>query len=203
MKKRPKILIVDDRIENLIALEKLLADLDVEFVRAVSGNEALKQVVENDFAIALVDVQMPGMDGFETVELMRQEERTKFLPVIFLTALFKEEFYHIKGIKTGAVDFITKPIIPEILVGKIRVFLELHNRKISMEDEIKRRKTSEDALKISESKLSKLNQQLEEKLNELRSSEERFRTLVMTIPDIVYRIDADGRFTYINKSIER
>ncbi len=196
MKEIPKILIVDDRVENLIALEKLLADLGVVFVRAASGNEALKKILENDFAIALIDVQMPGMDGFETIEFMRQEERAKYLPVIFITAIFKEDYYHIKGIKTGAVDFITKPIIPEILIGKIRVFLDLHKNKKLMEEEIGRRKASD-------IKLKKINKQLEEKFDELRTSEERFRTLVMTIPDIVYRVDADGRFTYINESIER
>ena len=196
MKEIPKILIVDDRVENLIALEKLLSDLDVEFVRAASGNEALKKILVNDFAIALMDVQMPGMDGFETIEFIRNEEKTKHMPVIFITAIFKDEYYHIKGIKTGAVDFITKPIIPEILIGKIRVFLDLHENKKSMEKEIRHRKASD-------IKLKKLNQELEEKFSELRSSEERFRTLVMTIPDIVYRVDSDGRFTFINESVAR
>ena len=198
---RPKILIVDDKVENLISLEKILADLDVEFVRADSGNEGLKKALESEFAIALVDIQMPGMDGFEMVELMRQERKTLHLPVIFVSAIYKEEYYQIKGIETGAVDFITKPIVPKILIGKVRVFLDLHNNKISLEEEVKRRKESEKVVRASESRLRKLNEQLEEKYNELQASEERFRTLVLTIPDVVYRLDTDGKFTFINDSV--
>ncbi len=142
MNAKSKILLVDDKIENLIALETLLADLDVEFVRATSGNEALKKTLKNEFAIALVDVQMPGMDGYEMVEFIRQEKKTKYLPVIFLSAMYKEDYYHVKGIRTGAVDFITKPINPEILIGKVRVFLDLYNHKLLLQkahDELKQR----------------------------------------------------------------
>ena len=77
MESKPRILLVDDKIENLIALERVLADLDADFVRALSGDEALALILENDFALALIDVQMPGMDGFETVELMRMDERSR------------------------------------------------------------------------------------------------------------------------------
>jgi len=202
MKTRPKILIVDDKVENLISLEKILAELDVEFVRADSGNEGLRVTLESDFAIALVDVQMPGMDGFEMVELMRQERKTLHLPVIFVSAIYKEEYHQIKGIETGAVDFITKPIVPKILIGKVRVFIDLHNNKVSLEEEVKRRKGSEKVVRASESKLRKLNKQLEERYNELQASEERFRTLVLTIPDVVYRLDTDGKFTFINDSVQ-
>jgi CheY-like chemotaxis protein len=111
---KPKILIVADKIENLVALEKILDDIDAELIRAGSGIDALKQVLEHDFSLALIDVQMPEMDGFETVELMRQDEKTRLLPVIFISAIYSEEQYLIKGIETGAVDFITKPIIPQI-----------------------------------------------------------------------------------------
>ena len=114
---KPKILIVDDKIENLIALEVLLGNFDVEFVRALSGNEALVNTFLHEFALAIVDVQMPDMDGYETIEMMRQEERTMYLPVIFVSAIYKDDFYVIKGIETGAVDFISKPIVPEILRG--------------------------------------------------------------------------------------
>ncbi|MDO8898218.1 MAG: response regulator [Bacteroidales bacterium] len=124
-----KILIVDDRPENLIALEKLLESPDVVFVRALSGNEALKLTLHNEFALAIIDVQMPDMDGYETVELLRSSKKTRYLPVIFVSAIYQEDFHIIKGIETGAVDFISKPIIPEILKGKVRVFLELHRQK--------------------------------------------------------------------------
>ncbi len=125
----PKILIVDDRVENLIALEELVSELEVDIVRALSGNEAIAKTLEHDFAIALIDVQMPGMDGFETVDLLRKNKQTKNLPVIFVTASHKEEYYQIKGIEIGAVDFMTKPIVPTVLLGKIRVFLNLYHQR--------------------------------------------------------------------------
>ncbi len=128
METNPKILIVDDRLENLISLEKVLQDFDVEFVRALSGNEALKQTLYNDFALAIIDVQMPDMDGYETVELLRMADKTKYLPVIFVSAIYSDEFYIVKGIESGAVDFISKPIKPEILQGKVKVFLDLYNQ---------------------------------------------------------------------------
>ena len=128
MNAKPKILIVDDRLENLISLEKVLQDFDVEFVRALSGNEALKQTLHHDFALAIIDVQMPDMDGYETVELLRMYDKTKYLPVIFVSAIYSDEFYVVKGIESGAVDFISKPIKPEILQGKVKVFLDLYNQ---------------------------------------------------------------------------
>lgn len=130
---KPKILIVDDLAVNLNLLEDLLGDLEVDFVRANSGNEALEKILEHEFAIALIDIQMPEMDGFETVEYMRKHKRSRFLPVIFISAIYYENYYHIKGIKTGAVDFITKPIIPEILIGKVKVFIDLYKQKKRIE----------------------------------------------------------------------
>ena len=126
---KPKILIVDDRVENLVSLEMLLGDFDIEFVRATSGMEALRESLKEDFAMAILDVQMPGMDGYETLSLMRKRKRTKYLPVIFVSAIHQSELHVIKGIETGAVDFIPKPIIPEILAGKVRIFLDLHSQK--------------------------------------------------------------------------
>ena len=200
---KPKILIVDDRPENLVALERTLSDLEVDFVRAASGNDALKETLLHDFAIALIDVQMAGMDGFETVTLMREENRTAHLPVIFLSAIYKEDYYQIKGIKAGAVDFITKPIVPEILIGKVQVFLDLYKKEQALRSEINRRLAYEEALTAAEARQIELNGRLRGKLDELSLSEERFKSLVMTIPDIVYRIDRDGCFTYINQAIER
>ena len=126
---KPKILIVDDRVENLVSLEMLLGDFDIEFVRATSGMEALRESLKEDFAMAILDVQMPGMDGYETLSLMRKRKRTKYLPVIFVSAIHQSELHVIKGIETGAVDFIPKPIILEILAGKVRIFLDLHSQK--------------------------------------------------------------------------
>ncbi|HDR51524.1 MAG TPA: hybrid sensor histidine kinase/response regulator, partial [Mariniphaga anaerophila] len=123
---KPKILIVDDREENLVSLELLLGDFDVTFVRANSGMEALRITQKENFALAILDVQMPGMDGYETLSLMRKRKRTMYLPVIFVSAIHQSEVHIIKGIETGAVDFIPKPIVPEILTGKVKVFLDLY-----------------------------------------------------------------------------
>ncbi len=129
MEAKPKILIVDDKLQNLIALERLLEGFDVEFIRATSGNEAIARVMNHEFALAIVDIQMPDMDGYETVELMRQIKKSRYLPVIFVSAIYKEDFHIIKGIETGAVDFISKPIEQRILRGKVKVFLELYMQK--------------------------------------------------------------------------
>ena len=139
MKEKTKILIVDDKLENLIALEKVLNIFDVDFIRAFSGNEALCMTLMHDFALAIVDIQMPEMDGYETVELMRQEEKTKLLPIIFVSAIYTEDFHIVKGIETGAVDFIPKPIVPIILRGKVKVFLDLYIHKTNLEDIVEKR----------------------------------------------------------------
>ncbi len=129
MTEKPKILIVDDKLANLIALEKVLYELNIDFVRALSGNEALKLSLHHEFALAIIDVQMPQMDGYETVELLRNAKRTRYLPVIFVSAIYSDEFYVRKGIDAGAVDFITKPIKSPMLIGKVRVFIELYNQQ--------------------------------------------------------------------------
>jgi two-component system, sensor histidine kinase len=126
---KPKILLVDDRTENLISLEMILADFDVTFIRATSGMEALRKTLNDEFALVILDVQMPGMDGYETLSLMRKRRKTKYLPVIFVSAIHQSDLHIVKGIETGAVDFIPKPIIPEVLIGKVRVFLDLYIQK--------------------------------------------------------------------------
>ncbi len=133
MLSKPKILIVDDKIENLISLEVVLKNLNVEFIRALSGNEALTLTLKHEFALGIIDVQMPDMDGFETVELIHGDPDINYFPVIFVSAIYKKEHYVVKGIETGAVDFISKPIVPPILQGKVRVFLDLYKQKRLLE----------------------------------------------------------------------
>ena len=168
---RPKILIVDDKPENLIALEKVLNVFDVEFFRSESGNDALVKTLMHNFALAIVDVQMPEMDGFETVELMRQEEKTKLLPVIFVSAIYTEDSHIVKGIETGAVDFIPKPIMPVILQGKVKIFLDLYNHKTHLEDIVKKRTIElnkiNKKLKLEITERKKAYQQLKESNEEL------------------------------------
>ena len=128
-----KILLVDDRTENLFALEVILSDENYLCVRANSGPEALN-ILSNDpdFAIILMDVQMPMMDGFETVELIRQQEKLEHVPIIFLTASMDCSVKIFRGFLAGAVDYLTKPFSPAILKAKVAVFVDLYkkNRKL-------------------------------------------------------------------------
>ncbi len=157
-----KILLVDDKPENLIALEKLLEIFDVTLIKAYSGNEALTLTLEHDFAMALIDVQMPDMDGYETVKLMRNVDRTRLLPVIFLSAIYSENHYLIQGIEAGAVDFITKPIQPRILLGKVKIFLDLFQQRKELEHEIENRKKTESSLLETQVLLEKARDKAEE-----------------------------------------
>ncbi len=149
---KPKILIVDDRIENLISLEAVLSGFDVTLVRALSGMEALRETLKEDFALAILDVQMPEMDGYETLSLMRKREKTKHLPVIFVSAIHQSDLHIIKGIETGAVDFIPKPIIPEILVGKVAVFLDLYNQQQKLNELLKKLEQNNKELEVQKNK---------------------------------------------------
>jgi len=133
MEYRPKILIVDDREENLYALENVLRGVDAEIIKAGNGNDALIATLNHNFALVILDVQMPGMDGYELAELMRDEEETRYVPIVFLSAVFSDDFHVFKGYGSGAVDFITKPFNPKVLLAKIRIFLELNLQKIALE----------------------------------------------------------------------
>lgn len=123
---RPKILIVDDLPANLLALRKLLAAQDADILAASSGNEALALCLEHTFALALLDINMPGMDGYELASLMMDEPSTAGIPLIFVTAAYKDDAHRIRGYGVGAVDYIEKPIDDRILNSKVRVLLELY-----------------------------------------------------------------------------
>ena len=127
---KPKILMVDDKPENLVVLQKLLASLDAELIKASSGNEALALTLEHDFVLILLDVQMPGMDGYEVLDMLSWDDRTKYIPVIFITANYADEKHQLKGYRYGAVDYLFKPINKEILLGKVKVFLELYEQRL-------------------------------------------------------------------------
>ncbi|NQU88021.1 MAG: response regulator [Mariniphaga sp.] len=149
---KPKILIVDDLIENLISLEMILSDFNVSFIRATSGMEALRKTMNDEFAMAILDVQMPGMDGYETLALMRKRKKTKYLPVIFVSAIHQSDLHIIKGIETGAIDFIPKPVIPEILIGKVRIFLDLHSQKEELKNLLEKLEENNKELEIQREK---------------------------------------------------
>lgn len=125
---RVEILIVDDTERNLAALEAVLSDLDAHVVRARSGADALRALLRQDFALILLDVRMPGIDGFETAELIRARDRSRVTPIIFLTAFDRSREQEMRGYGLGAVDFLSKPIVPEVLRGKVAVLIELHRK---------------------------------------------------------------------------
>lgn len=131
------ILIVDDRQENLLVLESLLEDMNCNIIKATSGNEALSLMFDYEFALVLLDVQMPDMDGFEIAEFMKMNSRTRYLPIIFVTAISKEKKCIFKGYEIGAVDYLFKPIEPIMLRSKVKVFLELYNQKKLLEEQAK------------------------------------------------------------------
>jgi len=134
-----KFLLVDDKEENLTALTALLQRDDVELLKARSGGEALELLLKHDVALALLDVQMPDMDGFELAELMRGSERTRHVPVVFITAGARDERRLFKGYEAGAVDFLYKPIEPHILRNKAETFFQLHRQKQQFARELEQR----------------------------------------------------------------
>ncbi len=136
MNQQPKfnILIVDDRPENLLTLEGILENDELNILKAHSGNEALSIMLEHNVALVLMDVQMPGMDGFEVAEIMRSTERTKYIPIIFVTAISKQRQHIFKGYESGAVDYLYKPLDLEILQSKIKAFIDFFQHKNKLEE---------------------------------------------------------------------
>ncbi len=162
---RLNILVVDDRQENLFTMKQLLEaeDLEINVITADSGLEALEKTLEEDFALILMDVQMPEMSGYETAELLRGSRRTKLIPIIFVTANSREDNNIFKGYESGAVDYLFKPINPLILMSKIRVFLDLYRQKqilesqaVELDIKIKELQNLQHELEIKNCKLEKL-----------------------------------------------
>jgi PAS domain S-box-containing protein len=171
------VLLVDDNPENLVVLETILEGLDQNLVRANSGEEALRCLLSQDFAVILLDVQMPGMDGFETATLIRQRDRSRHTPIIFLTAFDASDSLQFKGYALGAVDYLLKPIDPVVLTSKVSVFVDLFV------------KTQEVRQKAAQ--LVAINA-------ELRQSEERFRCLSACSPVGIFLADRERGCTYTN-----
>src|SRR5437899_8730133 len=128
-----KLLLVDDHPENLLALEAILEAPGQELILARSGDEALRQLLQHDFAAIILDVMMPEMDGFETAALIRQRERSLYTPIIFLTALGRSEEALFRGYHVGAVDYLVKPIVPAVLKSKVAVFVQLKRQSELLE----------------------------------------------------------------------
>ena len=131
------ILMVDDTPENLYSLEAILEAPGRNLIKANSGSEALKVLIKTDISLVLLDVQMPGMDGFEVAEIMRSNPKTKNVPIVFVTAINKDQKYVFKGYQTGAVDYLFKPLDPVILASKIDFFLSLDRQRRELERKIR------------------------------------------------------------------
>jgi PAS domain S-box-containing protein len=170
---REKILLVDDSPENLISMEAALEGLGQDVITARSGKEALRHLLENDFALILLDVKMPEMDGFQTAELIRARKRSVHTPILFLTA-YKSDDHLFRGYDMGAVDFLLKPIVPEILRSKVSVFVELsrHATLLRRQAEV------------------------------LAKAEQKFRSLLEAAPDAIVISSESGRISLVNSQAE-
>ena len=185
-----KILLVDDRTENLLALESVLTGPGHSLVRATSGREALRHLLQEDFAVVLLDVHMPELDGFETAELIRSRERSRDTPIIFLTADRADEAYITRGYSLRAVDYVIKPFDPAILRTKVAVFVELSRRAQALREEIEQRRVAENEVRRLNSELDRrvrdrtaelmaANRKLRKEIAEReRAEEERTRLLL-------------------------
>jgi PAS domain S-box-containing protein len=166
------ILVVDDRPENLVAVEAILSGDNYRLVTASSGPDALRRILEQDFAVLLIDVVMPGMDGFEVAELAKQRERSRHTPIIFLSAGGWNMDFIYRAYSVGAVDYLAKPINPDMLRAKVRIFVDLFVKDRCIREQA-------EALRVA--------------------SEQRYRNLAEAIPQIVWTATADGSITYFNR----
>jgi PAS domain S-box-containing protein len=174
------VLLVDDRPENLLALEAILEPLGQTLIYANSGEDALRRLLRYDVAVILLDVQMPELDGFETARLIKQRERTSHVPIIFVTAISKDEEQVFEGYSAGAVDYVFKPFNPDVLRSKVAVFIELHEKN--------------EQLRLQAEQLK------EQELAELRrESEERYRFLAEAQPDQIWTALPNGELDYVNQ----
>jgi PAS domain S-box-containing protein len=182
---RPTVLIVDDLDANLVALHGLLRRHDVEMLSARSGSDALELLLRHDVALAIVDVQMPGMDGFELAKLMHGVERTRHVPIIFVTAGDHDNEHRFRGYDAGAVDFLYKPIEPEVLRRKVSVFVQLSRQRLDLA------RQRDELRAIAEEK--------SELLRQLQDSEERFRALADHMSPMAWMMDATGSVYWYNR----
>ena len=175
---KPSLLLVDDNPQSLLALESILASDDRVVVKAQSGEEALKHLLDADYSVILLDIKLTGIDGYETAGLIRAREKTRDVPIIFLTSYNKEDADVVKGYAYGAVDYIFKPIVPEILISKVNVFVELY------------RKTRD---------LERKNRELERAQHELVRSKAA-ETLIKHAPDPVFVTDLNANILLANNA---
>jgi PAS domain S-box-containing protein len=181
------ILLVDDRPANLLALEAILEGPGRRLVRASAGEQALALLGADDFAVVLLDLRLPGLDGFQTARLIRSSERPRHTPVIFLTAGDGEGFPLVEAYKLGAVDYLVKPLVPEILRAKVAVFVELYEKSRQL------RLQAEQLLRAEQERAQR----------ELRASEGRFAGFMAHLPGLAWIKDAQGRYAFANDAALR
>jgi len=195
LEEKVKVLLVDDLPHKLTALASILEHENLTLVTATSGFDALRHLLREDFAVILLDVMMPGLDGFETAALIRQRKRSEHTPIIFITANLADNNLS-KGYSLGAVDYIYAPVVPEILKAKVSVFVELFriNRKVRQQTR---------ALRTYTLDLEVVNKQLEHRTRELQSSRESFRNIVEKNQEGIAVVDAAGSIRFANPSFAR
>jgi PAS domain S-box-containing protein len=189
------ILMVDDQPGKLLSYEAILADLGENLVKATSAKEALEKLLKTDVAVVLMDVSMPEIDGFELAEIIRQHPRFQKTAIIFVSAVHLTDLDRLKGYQHGAVDYLSVPIVPEVLRAKVRVFAELHRKKLQLErlnNELEQR-VADRTLELEQKAvaLGRLNADLAQKNQELDA-------IVQTAPDIIFSRQADGTRDYIS-----
>ncbi len=195
----PSILIVDDFEPNLLALEAVLSPLGYRLTRATSGEGALKHLLEQDFALILLDVMMPGMDGYQTAALVRQRARTRHIPIMFLTAMSSNSADLMKGYAHGAADYLVKPYDPDILRAKVQVFVELHLSR----EEIRRQA---ELLVVRERERQKMRGEVRDAVHargEAETREAAYRFLAESIPQQVWASDPAGALDYVSPVVEK
>ncbi|MEK7674578.1 MAG: response regulator [Verrucomicrobiota bacterium] len=189
------LLLVDDQPQNLLALQAVLEPLGQNLVTANSGAATLRCVLEHEFAAILLDVQMPGMDGFETARLIRQRERCRHTPIIFVTATPEAMELAGKGYEAGAVDYLIKPVVPEFLRVKVQVFLDLAAARHQLETEIAERQRAErKILSLNES----LEQRVRERTAELEAQRRRNEVILNSAGEGICGVDREGNISFAN-----
>jgi len=177
-----KVLIVDDSQTNLTLLDHMLRRQGCEIVQARGGHEALTLAGEHEFALILLDIQMPGMNGYETAMHLKQLPRGRHVPIIFITAIYQDEENVRMGYETGAVDYLFRPVNVQTLTSKVQVFLQMHRQKVLLEREIESRVQSE---------------------RSLRQAEEKYRSIFERAVEGIFQYTPDGTFTEVNPAMAR